>query len=68
MPRFGKGRSFMNEPDSVLREALRWLRFSEEDLVIPFAGNLHFLAQPINKPNSGDLVCVQQRSPSIMRA
>ena len=32
MPRFGKGRSFMNEPDPVLREALRWLRFSEEDL------------------------------------
>ena len=34
MPRFVKGRSFMNDPDPVVYEALRWLRFSEEDLEI----------------------------------
>ena len=32
MPRFVKGRSYMNDPDPVVHEALRWLRFSEEDL------------------------------------
>ena len=34
MPRFVKGRSYMNDPDLVAREALRWLRFSEEDLSV----------------------------------
>ena len=32
MPRFVKGRLYMNDPDPVVHEALRWLRFSEEDL------------------------------------
>ena len=32
MPRFVKERSYMNDPDPVVHEALRWLRFSEEDL------------------------------------
>ena len=32
MPRCVKGRSYMNGPDPVVHEALRWLRFSEEDL------------------------------------
>ena len=32
MPRFVKGRSSMNDPDPVVHEALRWLRFSGEDL------------------------------------
>ena len=32
MPRFVKGRSYMNDPDPVVHEALRWLRFSGEDL------------------------------------
>ena len=34
MPRFVKGRSCMNDPDPVVHEALRWLRFSEEDLSV----------------------------------
>ena len=34
MPRFVKGRSYMNDPDLVAHEALRWLRFSEEDLSV----------------------------------
>ena len=34
MPRFVKGRSSMNDPDPVVHEALRWLRFSEEDLSV----------------------------------
>ena len=32
MLRFVKGRLYMNDPDPVVHEALRWLRFSEEDL------------------------------------
>ena len=32
MPRFVKGRSYMNDPDPVVHEALRWLRFSQEDI------------------------------------
>ena len=32
MPRFAKGRSYMNDSDPVVHEALRWLRFSEEGL------------------------------------
>ena len=32
MLRFVKGRLSMNDPDPVVHEALRWLRFSEEDL------------------------------------
>ncbi len=32
MPRFVKERLSMNDPDPVVKEALRWLQFSEEDL------------------------------------
>ena len=34
MPRFVKAKSCMSDPDPVVHEALRWLRFAEEDLAV----------------------------------
>lgn len=49
MRHFGKGESCMNDNNSVIQEALRWLRFSDEDLSVA--------SQLINIPTPPRHIC-----------
>ena len=59
MLRFVKGRSSMNDPDPVVHEALRWLRFSEEDLNV--ASRLMTGIRPLRVTPAGFLNKRQRR-------